>query len=160
MQDFMGEALDCGLISLKFEGFFKNNRETYNLGRPSGRSDGQEQPATWSRWLASVWCMNRIEDIPLLVIFLFSPMLPPLRNNLVFIKLPARTHFNLIAIACACQPPSHAPTSGFHEKIEWEWMFSFLHFVEDSQPFHRNGRSRSFYPNASRRRRNKGTAFL
>jgi hypothetical protein len=46
MEDFMGEALNYGLISLKFEGFLQNNWETPDLDRPPGRSDA----ATWPRW--------------------------------------------------------------------------------------------------------------
>jgi hypothetical protein len=48
MQDFMGETLDCGLISLKFEGFFAiwAVRPT----DPMARNGPQRGHAGWPRF--------------------------------------------------------------------------------------------------------------
>jgi hypothetical protein len=56
--------LDCGLILIKLEGFFKKKASGLpDLGRPCARSDGWERAATWPRSAALFWCVNRMKEI-------------------------------------------------------------------------------------------------
>jgi len=48
----------AGSILPEFKGFFAKCRDLSDLGRPSDRSNGRGQPATWPLWLPSFWCVN------------------------------------------------------------------------------------------------------